>query len=135
MKVIVLTFAFVVAGFSYSFAQSETEMGHPTKKEKLSPEERTEKKVEHMTKELNLTQEQADKAKTIILAHEKEMEKIHEQHMELKKKGKAQREETKSKLDEILTEEQKEIHEKKMEEHKAKRKEMRCKKCCEDKKQ
>ncbi len=88
----------------------------PAKKEykEMTVEERAQKRTDQMTKNLELTEDQAKKVYEINLEHAKKME-------ELRKQKKAQNDKTKAELDKVLTDEQK----KKAEELKKERDEKR----------
>jgi protein CpxP len=118
----------VMLGFlGIAFAQDGPEM-HRDKKEKLSPEEKANKRTEKMTKVLDLSVDQQEKIKKINLDHASAMESIREEGKKLKEKAKKQKESTKESIEAILTAEQLELMKQKEEERRQKREE-RCK-CC-----
>ncbi|OIQ36489.1 MAG: hypothetical protein BM555_02575 [Crocinitomix sp. MedPE-SWsnd] len=116
-----------------SFAQEDGRIEKTEKKEreKLTPVERAEKRTKHMTKTLSLTEVQVAKVSEINLAHAKEMEKLHVEMKALKEKLKSEKESTRSKVDAVLTADQKLIVEQKKEERKEKKAERR-KDCCKE---
>jgi Spy/CpxP family protein refolding chaperone len=85
--------------------------GKPTNAKKehkdLTPEERAQKRTDKMTKELELSEEQAKQVYAINLNDAKEMEAIRIEKEKLKKRAKAQREKSKAEMDNVLTAEQK----------------------------
>lgn len=73
----------------------------------LTPEERAQKRTDKMTKELELSEEQAKQVYAINLNDAKEMEAIRIEKEKLKKRAKAQREKSRTEMDNVLTAEQK----------------------------
>lgn len=122
VAVLIAAIGFMVAG-SYSFAQ-DGEQG-PEKRERVekSPIEKAEKRTEKMQEDLGLSDAQADEIRQINLYHIQEMEKLKQEIQALKAEAKAKREAHKEAIDEVLTEEQRQLHEEKMAERKKKHEE------------
>ncbi|HIP35714.1 MAG TPA: DUF4890 domain-containing protein [Crocinitomix sp.] len=110
-----LTVGFIIALTSPVIAQEGNMDKNP---KQLTAEERAQKRTDKMTKQLELTEEQAKKVYEINLEHVKKMDA-------LKAERKAQNEKTKSELDKVLTEKQKkkaeELRQKRKEKQKSKR--------------
>ncbi len=100
----------MIALISPTFGQDNTNQPK-TEKQDLTPAERAKKKTDKMTKQLNLSDDQAKKIYDINLKHANEMESIKAEQERLRKKAKEQREKSKQDIDNILTEEQKTKHE------------------------
>jgi Spy/CpxP family protein refolding chaperone len=88
------------------------------KRKQLTPEQRTEHRLERMKKDLSLTDEQSAKAKEVILSQEKARETESNQMRENHKK-------LNDDLDKILTSEQRDKRETMMKERREKMKEQR----------
>ena len=126
---------FIISGSAFAQEDNKREpLGMDHKEmEKLSPEEKAEKRTAKMKEGLGLSDEQAAKIEQINLDFATEMDKIHEQMKALKDKAHEMREKTKGEIESVLTDEQKEKFEKKVEEHKKEREQKRKERCCEDK--
>lgn len=96
---------------------------HEGPKEELTAEQRAEEKTKRMTEELNLTEAQIAEVKVINLAHFERMDEIKAERKvfmkelaekkkghkeEMKDKVRAERTKTKSSMDDVLTDEQRE---------------------------
>ena len=111
--ILVVASALVFSLFTLNLSAQNQE-----KRKELTPEQRTEHRLERMKKDLSLTDEQSAKAKEIVLAQEKardaENKKMRENHKKLN-----------DDLDKILTPEQREKREVMMKERREKMKEQR----------
>ena len=96
----------MIAFISPSFAQDHTNEPK-TEKPVLTPTERAQKRTDKMTKQLGLSDDQAKKIYDINLKHATEMESIRAEQEKLRKKAKAQREQSKKEIGDVLTEAQK----------------------------
>lgn len=85
-----------------------------------NPEERAKHQTERMQKQLNLTQEQAEKAAQINLKYAKQAEAQHQERQEQQNKQKKVREQQEQELKNILTEEQKKLFDQQKQEMKGK---------------
>lgn len=129
MKKVALLGLIGLMGFATNgFAQDVEPKKDPQEFEKMTPEERAEKRTEHMKKELNLSEEQTKEIKALNVSHMKEMEEIRKEMKRLKAEAKAKKEAHHEKVSEVLTDEQRDKHEAKMAEHK-KRHAMRKRQC------
>lgn len=98
----------------------------PEKKEelqKLTPEERAQKKTDRLTEELGLSEDQSTKVYDIMVDHCKTMDELHAEMKALKMRMKAEREKTDEAIEAVLTPEQLETFRAKKEEMKKKHKE------------
>ena len=116
---------------SFGQKDNKTDSIQKEKKEKLSPEERAEKRTEKMTKTLSLTENQAAKVIEINMNHAREMAALHTEIKALKEKVRAEKEGTRTKIDAVLTDDQRTIVKQKQEERKEKKAERR-KDCCKE---
>lgn len=110
-----ITILFMVLGMSTVMAQKGTE------KQKLTPEQKSEKIAQKMTEELGLNEQQKVSVKALALEHIKEKQALREEMKVLKNKMKASRAAHQSKLKAILTTEQAEKLEQLMAEKKNKK--------------
>lgn len=124
VAVIIVAIGFMVAG-SYSFAQDGDSGREKKERVEKSPVEKAEKRTERMQEDLNLSDNQADEIRQINLSHIQEMEELKQQIQALKAEAKAKREVHKEAIDEVLTEEQRQLHEEKMSERKKKHEEQK----------
>ena len=104
----------MIALISPAVAQNNDKPQHKKFKE-MTVEERAQKRTDRMTKQLELSDDQAKKVYKINLEHAKKME-------ELRKQRKAQNEKTKAEMDKVLTDEQKKKAEELRKKHEEKRK-------------
>ena len=104
MKKILLTLALAVAGLTATYAQHGT-------KDKLTPEQKAEKSTVKLQKELSLTADQKQKVYAIELDKFKKSEEWHKKNKDARKAMKDQHEivknETDTKLNQVLTADQK----------------------------
>lgn len=91
--------------------------------DKLTAEERANKRTEKMKSELSLTDAQTKSVYDINLAHILQMDKYREEQKALHEKMKAEKEATRAKLRGVLTTEQAVIFDQKAEEHKQRQEE------------
>lgn len=108
------------------FAQDQ---GKNVKCAEMTSAQKSEKYMERMTKELNLTPSQAEKIQAINAKHMSENAKTREEMMALREKMKLERAATKVEIRAVLTAEQQEVMNAKNAEREAKRKEHYKKKC------
>lgn len=104
MKKVILTLAIALAGLTATYAQDGS-------KSKLTPEQKAEKTAGKLQKELSLTPDQQKKVYAIELDKFKKSEEWHKQSKDARKTMKDKHEEAKkasdTKLDQVLTPEQK----------------------------
>ncbi len=112
-SIVVVASAFLFSLFTLNLSAQDQE-----KRKELTPEQRTEHRLERMKKDLSLTDEQSAKAKEVILAQEKARNTENKQMRESHKK-------LNDDLDKILTPEQREKREAMMKERRDKMKEQR----------
>ena len=112
-SVVLIASVFLLSFFTLNLSAQDQE-----KRKQLTPEQRTEHRLERMKKDLSLTDEQSAKAKEVIIAQEKardvENKQLRESHKKLS-----------DDLDKILTPEQREKREAMMKERREKMKEER----------
>lgn len=112
-SVVLIASVFLLSLFTLNLSAQDQE-----KRKQLTPEQRTEHRLERMKKDLSLTDEQSAKAKEVIIAQEKardvENKQLRESHKKLS-----------DDLDKILTPEQREKREAMMKERREKMKEER----------
>ena len=76
MKKVILSLAVAVIVSANCVAQEQT-------RQMKTPEDRTERQVEKMNKDLSLTDEQKPKVKEIVLKHEQEREELNKKYPEI----------------------------------------------------
>lgn len=112
-SVVLIASVFLLSLFTLNLSAQDQE-----KRKQLTPEQRTEHRLERMKKDLSLTDEQSAKAKEVIIEQEKardvENKQLRESHKKLS-----------DDLDKILTPEQREKREAMMKERREKMKEER----------
>lgn len=134
MKTFTLLTIFIGLLGSASIAQEDLPKDDLRKKrekiEKLTPQEKADKRTDKMNEVLNLTDEQTTKINAINLEHATEMEAIKKEMKALKKKAKIRREATKKGIESVLDSEQNEKFKAEQEKHKLKRETKRRERCC-----
>lgn len=119
-----------------AMAQEEPGPDFRDKKEqrdKLSPEEKADKRTDKMTEVLGLSEEQSVEIKKINLEHIKEMDKIKKEIKALKKQAKEARDKTRKDIESVLDADQIEKMKEEEDKHRKKREEKRRERCCQGK--
>jgi periplasmic protein CpxP/Spy len=107
MRNIIVLVVFLGSFNSNGFSQEKTNED-PTGKEfvNLSPDEKADKRTEKMTEMLDLSDDQATEVKAINLSHAKKMDRIRIEIKILKDQAKLEREKTRTDIDSVLNEDQ-----------------------------